>query len=205
MACWSRSLSRFGRSAAPNRCARRLCFVMRSRPNRFGRASEILIALGLVAAALFALAVLGAEAKKLAAYFTLAVDRRARLSSSRLACWLRCIARKVKRPRRPELAIALGNIGAPGGLARSVVLSLGTGLTLLVAVSLVDRSITGELEGRIPATSPNYFVLDIKKAELAELRSARAQIPAAMPRSTRRPCSAAASSRSTTRRLSSSN
>jgi putative ABC transport system permease protein len=127
---------------------------------------EILIALGLVAAALFALAVLGAEAKKLAAYFTLAVVGvlAAFLGLGMLA---EVLARKIKRPRRPELAIALGNIGAPGGLARSVVLSLGTGLTLLVAVSLVDRSITGELEGRIPSTSPNYFVLDIKKAELA--------------------------------------
>ena len=45
----------------------------------------------------------------------------------------------MPRPRRPELALAIGNLGAPGGLTRSVVLSLGAGLSLLVAVALVDR------------------------------------------------------------------
>ena len=54
-------------------------------------------------------------------------------------------ARRVPRPRRPELALAIGNLGAPGGLTRSVVLSLGAGLSLLVTVALVDRSIVAEL------------------------------------------------------------
>ena len=38
----------------------------------------------------------------------------------------------------PELALALGNLGAPGGSTRSVVLSLGAGLSLLVAVALAN-------------------------------------------------------------------
>ena len=126
----------------------------------------ILVLLGLAVLALFALAVLGSESKKLAAGFTAAVVGVLAifLGLGTLAGW---IARRVPRPRRPELALAIGSIGAPGGLARSVVLSLGTGLSLLVAVALVDRSITGELAGRIPATSPNYFVLDVKKSEVA--------------------------------------
>jgi putative ABC transport system permease protein len=126
----------------------------------------ILVALAVTVVALFALAILGAEAKKLAAYFSLAVVG---VLSAFLGLGILAerLARMIKRPRRPEYAIAIGNIGAPGGLARSVVLSLGTGLSLLVAVALVDRAITGELAGRIPETSPNYFVLDIKKAEVA--------------------------------------
>ena len=74
-------------------------------------------------------------------------------------------ARRVPRPRRPELALAIGNLGAPGGLTRSVVLSLGAGLSLLVTVALVDRSIVAELTGRLPEESPNYFVLDVKRSE----------------------------------------
>jgi putative ABC transport system permease protein len=126
----------------------------------------ILVMIACATIALFALAIGGAEAKKLAAYFCLAIVGvlGVFLALGTLAEWL---ARKIKRPRRPELAIAIGNIAAPGGLARSVVLSLGTGLSLLVAVALVDRSITGELVGRIPTISPNYFVLDIKKTEVA--------------------------------------
>jgi putative ABC transport system permease protein len=76
------------------------------------------------------------------------------------------VARRVPRARYPELALAVGNLGAPGGLARSVVLSLGAGLSLLVAVALVDRSIVAELTDHIPEESPNYFVLDIKRGEI---------------------------------------
>lgn len=77
------------------------------------------------------------------------------------------IARKLPRPRLPELAVALANIGAPGGLTRSVVLSLGAGLSLLVAVALADASLVKELQTRLPERSPNYFLLDIPKGDYA--------------------------------------
>ncbi|MET0191959.1 MAG: FtsX-like permease family protein, partial [Hyphomicrobiaceae bacterium] len=80
-------------------------------------------------------------------------------------------ARRVRRPRRPELALAVGNLGAPGGIARSVVLSLGAGLSLLVTVALVDRSIVYELTSSLPDSSPNYFVLDIKRPEVEDFRA----------------------------------
>ncbi|MEL6298190.1 MAG: FtsX-like permease family protein [Pseudomonadota bacterium] len=75
-------------------------------------------------------------------------------------------ARRMARPRRPELALAITGLAAPGGLTRSVVLSLGAGLSLLVAVALVDRSLVAELEGRLPENSPNFFALDINKRDL---------------------------------------
>ncbi|MDX2156614.1 MAG: FtsX-like permease family protein [Hyphomicrobiaceae bacterium] len=80
-------------------------------------------------------------------------------------------ARHIPRPKRPEIALALGSIGAPGGLTRSVVLSLGTGLSLLSAVTLIDTSIVRELQTRLPANSPDYFLLDIPTEELASLRT----------------------------------
>ena len=80
-------------------------------------------------------------------------------------------ARRIARPRQPEIALAIGNLGAPGGLTRSVVLSLGAGLSLLVTVALVDRSIINELTSRLPEESPNYFVLDVKRSEADAFRS----------------------------------
>lgn len=74
-------------------------------------------------------------------------------------------ARRVPRPRRPELALAITGLAAPGGLARSVVLSLGAGLSLLVAVALVDASLVDELRGRMPENGPDYFALDIAKPD----------------------------------------
>ncbi len=128
---------------------------------------RVMIATALAIAVLFGLAVLGAEAKLLAVYYCLAVVAALGIFAG-LGSAISWAARRVPRPRRPEIALALGDIGAPGGLARSVVLSLGTGLSLLVAVALVDRSIIGELEGRVPETSPNYFILDIAKSELPQ-------------------------------------
>jgi len=75
------------------------------------------------------------------------------------------LARRLPRSTTPEIALAIGSISAPGGLASSVLLSLGLGLSLLVAVSLVDASLVRELTGRLPQKAPAYFVLDISKAE----------------------------------------
>jgi putative ABC transport system permease protein len=79
------------------------------------------------------------------------------------------IARRLPRAQMPELALAIGGIGAPGGLASSVLLSLGMGLSLLVAVALVDASLEQELTGRLPQKAPSYFVLDVAKSDVAGL------------------------------------
>ena len=75
------------------------------------------------------------------------------------------VARRMPRPRRPELALAITGLVAPGGLARSVVLSLGAGLSLLVAIALVDASLVAELRGRMPENGPDYFAIDINKSD----------------------------------------
>lgn len=119
-----------------------------------------------LAMALAALAVFSSEAPLLALYYCLGVIGVFAVFLG-LGSGLTWIARRVPRPRWPELALAIGNLGAPGGLTRAVVLSLGTGLSLLVTVALVDRSIVAELTERMPEESPDYFVLDIKRDESA--------------------------------------
>lgn len=81
------------------------------------------------------------------------------------------IARRLPRSSTPEVALAIGSIGAPGGLASSVVLSLGMGLSLLVAVALVDSSLVSELTGRLPQKAPAYFVLDLAKSDQSGFES----------------------------------
>jgi len=126
--------------------------------------------LGVVAAtlaaalALVGLAIATAEAPRLALYYCLA------LAAVFAAFWalgtgVTWLAGRVPPVRRPELALAIRNLGAPGGLTRAVVLSLGTGLSLLVSVALVDRSIVADLTGRMPDRSPSYFILDLKRSE----------------------------------------
>lgn len=78
---------------------------------------------------------------------------------------LKRLFKKIPKPRIPELKLALANLSGPGTLTRSVVLSLGAGLSLLITVSLVDRSLMSEMETNLPENAPDYFVLNIGKSE----------------------------------------
>ncbi len=75
-------------------------------------------------------------------------------------------ARRAGRPRRMVLRLALANLHRPGAPTARVVLSLGIGLTVLVAVALVQASLSDEIEGRIADAAPAYFFLDIQPDQL---------------------------------------
>lgn len=79
---------------------------------------------------------------------------------------IRQFAAKLARPKRPEIALALANIAGPASLSRTIALSLGAGLTLLTAVSLVDASLTEELKSRLPDHAPSYFFIGVPKQDL---------------------------------------
>jgi putative ABC transport system permease protein len=133
-------------------------------PERRLPGAGIAAAMLAAAAALAGLGILGSEAPRLALYYCLAVIG-VFAAFWALGTGVTWLARRVPRPRWPELALAVRNLGAPGGLTRAVVLSLGAGLSLLVSVALVDHSIVEDLTGRLPEKSPNYFLLDLKRSE----------------------------------------
>jgi putative ABC transport system permease protein len=124
----------------------------------------VIAATALVAAALVGFSLLTADSVRVALYFCggLVVLFAVFLGLGQAVTWG---ARRAPRPPLPELALAVGNLGAPDGLTRSVVLSLGAGLSLLVAVALADASLVRELKERLPVTSPDYFVLDITRED----------------------------------------
>jgi putative ABC transport system permease protein len=149
-------------------------------PERVRPPVYIIVLTVLAGAAMLALAILGSDSRKTAIYFLGAVAGVfvVFLLLGTLVGWG---ARRVARPKSAELRLALGNIGAPGGLTRSVILSLGAGLSLLVAVALVDASLVADLSTRAPKESPTYFVLDIKKSDRdAFVGLVRAQAPEAL-------------------------
>jgi putative ABC transport system permease protein len=83
---------------------------------------------------------------------------------------IRKVAEIVPRSRRPAFALARLDIAGPGSLSRTIALSLGTGLTVLTAVSLVQASLTEELKARLPENAPALFFIGIKKGELDAFR-----------------------------------
>jgi putative ABC transport system permease protein len=75
-------------------------------------------------------------------------------------------ARRVGRPRRMVLRLALANLHRPNAPTPRVVLSLGIGLTVLVAVALVQASLSREIETTVAEGAPSYFFIDIQPGQL---------------------------------------
>ena len=79
---------------------------------------------------------------------------------------IRRVAGRVPAVGSAEFRLALRNIHRRGGLTLSVVLSLGLGLTLMVALALIDTGLRRQLTSTLPERAPTFFVLDIRSSEL---------------------------------------
>ena len=81
---------------------------------------------------------------------------------------IRTAAERAPRPRQPEMALAVANIGGPGGLTITLALSLGAGLALLTMIALTDTSLRGELQTDLPENAPSHFFLGIPKERFTD-------------------------------------
>jgi putative ABC transport system permease protein len=126
------------------------------------------VATVVAACALAALAVFAAYDRRIALVFAgaaLAIFIALRL----VALAIMAGARRLPRPRSTELRLALTNLYRPGALTPSVVLSLGLGLALLVALTLIDASVRHQLEEAMPAEAPSFYFVDVPSREGARL------------------------------------
>jgi len=76
--------------------------------------------------------------------------------------------RRIGRPRQPLLRLALANLGRRGANTAGVIASLGLGLTVLVALSLVEGNIALTLDKDLPQRAPSFFFIDIQPDEVAD-------------------------------------
>jgi putative ABC transport system permease protein len=137
----------------------------------------VMAAIAVLIALLFALALATSEPRSLVFYVAGGLIVMLAVFSG-LGALVAKAARRVPRQSWPPLALAIRNIGAPDGLTRSVVLSLGTGLSLLVAVALANAALVNELKDRLPEQSPDYFLLDVPKQDYEALS---ARVTSAIP------------------------
>ena len=75
------------------------------------------------------------------------------------------LARRLPHVHATEWRLAIANIHRPGALTPSVVVSLGLGLTLLVALALIDGNLRRQLGGTIAQEAPSFFFVDIQNSE----------------------------------------
>ncbi len=76
------------------------------------------------------------------------------------------------RPRRPGVRLALTNLQRPGAQTANVVLSLGLGLTVLVAVMLIEGNFSNQVRDSIPEKAPAFFFIDVQSAQIAPFERA---------------------------------
>jgi len=81
---------------------------------------------------------------------------------------IRWLARRAPRVRSTAVRLAIGNIYRPGALTPSVVLSLGLGLTLMVAIALIDGNLRRQVTENIPAQAPDFFFVDIQNNDIGD-------------------------------------
>jgi putative ABC transport system permease protein len=94
-----------------------------------------------------------------------------------LALWLlglalRWLLARVPRPRRPLLRMALANLHRPGAQTDRLVVALGLGFSLFVALAVIDTSLSSELAHAAPAKAPRFFAIDLQPEDAGTFRKA---------------------------------
>ncbi len=133
-------------------------------PRRRYLVTLVVAALGLV----FAGVALAADRKLALIYVAAALGGFILLRAA--AALLMAAARRFPHPRRVELRLAIGNLHRPGTLTPSIVLSLGLGLTLVVALALIDGNLHRVIERSRNEVTPSYYFLDVARTELEDFR-----------------------------------
>lgn len=87
-----------------------------------------------------------------------------------VAYGLMVLARRMPHARQVALRLAVANVHRPGALTPTVVLSLGLGLALLVALTLIDGNIRAQLSRSVPGETPSFFFLDVQSADAGPFR-----------------------------------
>ena len=136
-----------------------------------------LTALVILGSLLCAYTVLSADRPQFAFFFV--VGSVIAMVLFRLASILvKAVAKRLSQKRsgvvsgRPSLRLALANLYRPGAATTSVVLSLGLGLSVLVAVVLLEANLQNQINERLPKDAPRYFFLDIQKDQVDQFRTA---------------------------------
>jgi len=146
--------------------------LMRARVSPTGagwRHAALPLALGL--GAILALALGTAAQPRLTAWFLAGAAGGLALLGA-LGRLLGAVLVRVPRPRTPALRAGLANLTRPGARLGSLVTALGFGLSAFVLLAAVQSSLAANIAARVPQRAPDFFVLDVPRAEAGTFRKA---------------------------------
>lgn len=105
--------------------------------------------------------ILTADDRRLASYFV--AGAAGALTVFRIAAAaIAGLARRAPHMRSARLRLALGNLYRPGAPTAVVATSLGLGLTVLIAVALIEGNVTRLVGKGLPEDAPGTFFIDIQ-------------------------------------------
>src|SRR5262249_20703060 len=82
----------------------------------------------------------------------------------------------VPRPRRPLFRLALANLHRPGAQTDRLVVALGLGFSLFVALAVIDTSLSSEIRAAAPAKAPRFFTIDLQPDDEGRFRTTIAAV-----------------------------
>ena len=134
------------------------------------------VAVGMVSltAMLVALAVLTATDRQLALGFVAATAVLISLLWI-IGLALRAAIKRAPHPRRPVFRLALANLHRPGAQTERLVVALGLGFALFVALAAIDTSLSSEMKNAAPAKAPRFFAIDLQPEDSPRFRDAVAR------------------------------
>ena len=132
---------------------------------------RLLAAMASLVAALAVLAIATASDPLLAAGFVAAVGVLVPLLWG-IGLALRWTLARLPRPRAALPRLALANLHRPGAQTDRLVVALGLGFSLFVALAAIDTSLSAELAGSAPAKAPRFFAIDLQPEDSGRFRAA---------------------------------
>lgn len=84
---------------------------------------------------------------------------------------LRFVLARLPRPRRPLFRLALANLHRPGAQTDRLVVALGLGFSLFVALAVINTSLSSEIAAGAPAKAPRFFIIDLQPEDEGRFRA----------------------------------
>ena len=75
------------------------------------------------------------------------------------------VAKRLPMPRNTALRLAMAGLVRPGNNTRGVIITFGLGLAVLVAITLAENNMNGQINDRLDRDAPAWFFIDIQPSQ----------------------------------------
>jgi len=82
------------------------------------------------------------------------------------------LAARIPSPDNALWRLAQANLHRPGATTPGIIVSMGLGLSVLVAIALIEGNMSRQISERLPERAPAFFFIDIQPHQVADFDAA---------------------------------